>query len=51
MFLGPVLASIVFPRGTKEWRNPLMLFLTRIYGKALGGAIRFRWVTVGVARR
>ena len=49
MFLVPVLASIVFPRGTKEWRNPLMLFLTRIYGKALGGAIRFRWVTASVA--
>jgi cobalt-zinc-cadmium resistance protein CzcA len=49
MFLVPVLASIVFPRGTKEWRNPLMLFLTRIYGKALGGAIRFRWVTAAVA--
>ena len=49
MFLVPVLASIVFPRGTREWRNPLMLFLTRIYGKALGGAIRFRWVTAGAA--
>ena len=46
MFLGPVLASIVFPRGTKEWRNPLMLFLTAAYSKALGVAIRFRWVTV-----
>src|ERR1035438_8818012 len=49
MFLVPVLASIVFPRGTREWRNPLMLFLTRIYGKALGEAIRFRWVTASVA--
>jgi cobalt-zinc-cadmium resistance protein CzcA len=49
MFLVPVLASIVFPRGTKEWRNPLMIFLTWAYGKALGGAIRFRWVTVGAA--
>jgi cobalt-zinc-cadmium resistance protein CzcA len=49
MFLGPVLASIVFPKGTKEWRNPLMSFLTRIYGKALGAAIRWRWVTAGVA--
>jgi len=46
MFLGPVLASIVFPRGTKEWRNPLMLLLTRAYGKALGVAVRFRWATV-----
>jgi cobalt-zinc-cadmium resistance protein CzcA len=49
MFLGPVLASIVFPKGTKEWRNPLMLFLTRIYGKALAGAIRFRWITASVS--
>ena len=49
MFLVPVLASIVFPRGTKEWRNPLMIFLTWAYGKALGGAIRFRWITAGAA--
>lgn len=49
MFLGPVLASIVFPKGTKEWRNPLMSFLTRIYGSALGAAIRWRWVTAGLA--
>src|SRR5207237_8162178 len=49
MFLGPVLASIVFPKGTKEWRNPLMSFLTRIYGSELGVAIRWRWVTSGGA--
>ena len=49
MFLGPVLASIVYPKGTKEWRNPLMSFLTRVYGKALALAIRWRWATAGVA--
>jgi cobalt-zinc-cadmium resistance protein CzcA len=49
MFLGPVLASIVFPKGTKEWHNPVMSFLTRVYSKALGAAIRWRWVTAGVA--
>ena len=49
MFLGPVLASIVFPNGTKEWRNPLMLFLTHAYAKALGAAVRFRWITVGAS--
>src|SRR5205823_9185452 len=48
MFLGPVLASIVFPKGTKEWRNPVMSLLTRIYGKALDVAIRWRWATAGV---
>jgi cobalt-zinc-cadmium resistance protein CzcA len=49
MFLGPVLASIVFPKGTREWRNPLMAFLTRIYGNALRAAIRFRWITAATA--
>ncbi len=49
MFLGPVLASLVFPKGTKEWRNPLMEFLTRGYAKAVGVAIEWRWVTAGVA--
>src|SRR6185436_19421998 len=41
--------SIVFPKGTKEWRNPLMLLLTRIYGNALGIAIRWRWATAGLS--
>jgi cobalt-zinc-cadmium resistance protein CzcA len=49
MFLGPVLASIVYPKGTKEWRNPLMYFLTWAYGKALATALRFRWATVLLA--
>ena len=49
MFLGPVLARIVFPKGTREWRNPVMLFLTRAYGRALGAAIRFRWITAGAS--
>src|SRR6476661_1379116 len=49
MFLGPVLASIVFPRGTKEWHNPIMSFLTTAYGRALSIALRRRWATVGLA--
>ncbi len=36
MFVGPVLASLVFPKGTKEWHNPLMGLLTR--GLRLGSA-------------
>src|SRR6202035_1986626 len=31
LFVGPVLASLVFPHGTKEWHNPLMGILTRAY--------------------
>lgn len=49
MLVGPVLASIVFPKGTKEWHNPLMGFLTRAYSWSLGIAIRWRWATLTIA--
>jgi cobalt-zinc-cadmium resistance protein CzcA len=49
MFVGPVLASLVFPKGTKEWHNPVMGLLTRGYGWALGLAIRWRWATLAIA--
>jgi len=49
MFLAPVLASIVFPKGAKEWHNPVMEFFIYIYRRTLALAIRWRWVTVSVA--
>ncbi len=49
MLLAPVLSSLFFPKGTKEWHNPVMIFLTRIYRAVLGKAIHWRWVTLGVA--
>ncbi len=49
MFVGPVLAATVFPRGTKEWHNPLMGWLTKFYSLALGVTIRWRWATLTVA--
>ncbi len=49
MFLTPVLASLIYPKGTKEWHNPLMEFLTRIYTWGLDLAIRWRWITAGMA--
>jgi heavy metal efflux system protein len=49
LFVGPVLASLVYPQGTKEWRNPLMELLTRGYARALGISIRWHWVTVTAA--
>jgi len=49
MLMAPVLSSIFFPKGTKEWHNPVMTFLTRMYRKALGVAIHWRWLTLGVA--
>jgi cobalt-zinc-cadmium resistance protein CzcA len=49
MLVGPVIASVVYPHGTREWRNPLMGLLTRAYDRGLGAAIRWRWVTAGAA--
>jgi cobalt-zinc-cadmium resistance protein CzcA len=49
MLVAPVIAAVVYPKGTKEWHNPLMGWLTRMYDRALGAAIRWRWVTACVA--
>jgi cobalt-zinc-cadmium resistance protein CzcA len=49
MIIGPVLASLVFPHGAREWRNPIMGLLTRAYDRALTLAIAWRWVTVTIA--
>jgi cobalt-zinc-cadmium resistance protein CzcA len=49
MLLAPVLSSLFFRKGTREWHNPLMSFLTARYRTALGWAIKARWVTLGVA--
>jgi heavy metal efflux system protein len=49
MLLAPVLSSILFRKGAKEWHNPIMEFLARRYHKLLGFAIRFKWLTVAFA--
>jgi cobalt-zinc-cadmium resistance protein CzcA len=48
MLIAPVLSSIFFPKGTREWHNLFMTWLTAKYRKALRWAIRLRWLTVGV---
>jgi len=49
MLIAPVLASLFFGKGIKEWHNPALTLLTNGYRHALRSAIQFRWVTVGVA--
>ncbi|HYK58650.1 MAG TPA: CusA/CzcA family heavy metal efflux RND transporter [Bryobacteraceae bacterium] len=49
MLLAPVLSSLFFSEGAREWRNPLMTFLTNGYRRVLALAIRWRWVTLSVA--
>ncbi len=49
MTLIPVLASMFMSGDTKEGRNPIMEFLSRIYRPALGFALKRRAVIVGGA--
>ncbi|HEV3331670.1 MAG TPA: CusA/CzcA family heavy metal efflux RND transporter [Bryobacteraceae bacterium] len=49
MLLAPVLSSLLFPRGTREWRNPMLAWITERYRSAVRAAIRARWATVGFA--
>ena len=47
--VAPVLASLLFSKGAKEWENPLMGWLVRHYRISVRWAIENRKITVGVA--
>jgi len=47
--IAPVLASLLFPKGASEWRNPVMEWLTDRYRHAARWAIEHRWVTISGA--
>ncbi len=51
ILVAPVLSSLFFAKGTREWRNPVMTWLTAGYRSTLRWAIRLHWITVagGVA--
>jgi cobalt-zinc-cadmium resistance protein CzcA len=49
MFVAPVVASMVFSKGAKEWHNPLMIWLTDHYRVAVRSAIEHRNRTLGIA--
>ena len=49
MLVAPVLASLFFQKGAREWHNPVMEFLTRMYREAVKWAIEHRLSSVGVA--
>jgi heavy metal efflux system protein len=48
MLIVPVLSTLLFRNGVKEWHNPVMAFLTDRYRKAVRYAIEHRMLTVGV---
>jgi cobalt-zinc-cadmium resistance protein CzcA len=47
--VAPVMASLIFSKGAKEWRNPIMLWLTEHYRVAVRAAIEHRRATLGIA--
>ncbi|HXL23435.1 MAG TPA: CusA/CzcA family heavy metal efflux RND transporter [Candidatus Dormibacteraeota bacterium] len=49
MLLAPALSSVLFSKGVREWRNPVMDFLKARYRRAVRWAIEHRLVTVGGA--
>ena len=51
MLIAPVLATLMFRKGVKEWHNPVLAFLTDRYRTAVRSAIKHRYLTVaaGVA--
>jgi heavy metal efflux system protein len=48
MLVAPVLSSFFFANGAREWRNPVMAWLTTRYRTAVRWAIEHRLITVGV---
>ncbi|MBS1857034.1 MAG: efflux RND transporter permease subunit, partial [Acidobacteria bacterium] len=49
LILAPVLSSLLFRKQAKEWHNPVLGFLTRIYRRQVSWCIRHHWVTVMAA--
>jgi heavy metal efflux system protein len=47
--IAPVMASLLFRKGAKEWKNPAMEWLRERYRTALSWAIDKRGLTLGVA--
>ncbi len=48
MLIAPALASVLYPKGTREWHNPVMSWLIKAYRHALRSAIHYRWLTIGL---
>ncbi|HEY2117787.1 MAG TPA: CusA/CzcA family heavy metal efflux RND transporter [Candidatus Acidoferrum sp.] len=49
IFIAPVLSSVLFRSGVKEWHNPVMTYLTERYRSRLRWCLAHRGLTVGTA--
>jgi heavy metal efflux system protein len=48
ILVAPVLASVLFRGGVKQWQNPAMVYLTKQYRKRLRWCLGHRVLTVGI---
>jgi len=46
--VAPAVSSFLFRKEASEWHNPALVWVTKLYGKALAWSIRHRWVVTGV---
>ena len=49
ILIAPVMGSILYRKGAKEWKNPLMEWLTKNYRVAVRKAIVHRYWTLGIS--
>ena len=49
ILVAPVMASVIYSKGAKEWQNPIMEWITRRYRTAVHSAILHRNWTLGIS--
>jgi cobalt-zinc-cadmium resistance protein CzcA len=49
MTVAPVLATFLFRKETREWQNPVLVWITRLYSHTVTWTVYHKWVMVGVA--
>jgi cobalt-zinc-cadmium resistance protein CzcA len=49
MTIAPVLASFVFRKETREWENPVLVWITKGYKHAVTWTVHHRWVMVAIS--
>jgi heavy metal efflux system protein len=49
ILVAPVMASVIYSKGAKEWQNPVMEWITRHYRTAVHSAILHRNWTLGIS--
>jgi heavy metal efflux system protein len=49
MTIAPVLASLVFRKGAREWQNPVVVFITKGYHRAITWSVHHKWAMICIA--